>query len=40
MEVDKAATDAPAPKSVEKYQQGMRDLRKQLKKLRDDAEAV
>ena len=40
MEVDKAATDMPAQKSVERYQEGMRELRKQLKKLRDDAEAV
>ena len=39
-EVDKATSDAPAQKSVERYQEGMRDLRKQLKKLRDDAEAV
>ena len=40
MEVDKGATDMPAQKSIERYQEGMRELRKQLKKLRDDAEAV
>ena len=40
MEVAKATKDAPAPKSVERYQEGLRELRKQLKKLRDDAEAV
>ena len=39
-EVDKESAEAPAAKSVERYQEGMRDLRKQLKKLRDDAEAV
>lgn len=39
-EVGNPASDAPPVTSVEKYQQGLRDLRKQLKKLRDDAEAV
>lgn len=39
-DVERTTSDAPAVKSVEKYQAGLRDLRKQLKKLRDDAEAV
>jgi ribosomal protein L19E len=39
-EVAKPSADAPAEKSVERYQEGLRELRKQLKKLRDDAEAV
>jgi predicted amidophosphoribosyltransferase len=39
-EVAKPPSDAPAEKSVERYQEGLRELRKQLKKLRDDAEAV
>jgi len=39
-EVEAPAADVPAQKSVERYQEGLRDLRKQLKKLRDDAEAV
>ncbi|MEA2451968.1 MAG: hypothetical protein QOG04_678 [Actinomycetota bacterium] len=39
-EVDAAKADAPAETNVERYQEGMRDLRKQLKKLRDEAEAV
>lgn len=39
-EVGKPPPESPPAKSVEKYQEGLRDLRKQLKKLRDDAEAV
>jgi predicted amidophosphoribosyltransferase len=39
-EVDQPSSESPPVKSVEKYQEGLRDLRKQLKKLRDDAEAV
>ena len=31
---------APAETNVERYQEGLRNLRKQLKKLRDEAEAV
>ena len=32
--------DETSTKSVENYQEGLRKLRKQLKKLRDEAEAV
>lgn len=39
-EVAQPLAESPPAKSVEKYQEGLRDLRKQLKKLRDDAEAV
>lgn len=39
-EVNEAKTEAPSETNVERYQEGMRDLRKQLKKLRDEAEAV
>lgn len=39
-EVGEAKTESPAETNVERYQEGMRDLRKQLKKLRDEAEAV
>lgn len=39
-EVNEAKTEAPAETNVERYQEGLRDLRKQLKKLRDEAEAV
>lgn len=39
-EVGAANNDRPAETNVERYQEGLRDLRKQLKKLRDEAEAV
>ncbi len=39
-EVNAANQDVRAESSVERYQEGLRDLRKQLKKLRDEAEAV
>lgn len=38
--VDESRSEAPAEANVERYQEGLRDLRKQLKKLRDEAEAV
>ena len=31
---------APQPSEVESYQSGLRELREQLRKLREDAEAV
>ena len=39
-EVTRPEVAAPAETNVERYQEGLRDLRKQLKKLRDEAEAV
>jgi predicted amidophosphoribosyltransferase len=39
-EVPQPKTETPAETNVERYQEGMRDLQKQLKKLRDEAEAV
>jgi predicted amidophosphoribosyltransferase len=39
-EVDRPKAETPAETNVERYQEGLRDLRKQLKKLRDEAEAV
>lgn len=33
-------SEKPSTTSVESYQEGLRKLRKQLKKLRDEAEAV
>jgi predicted amidophosphoribosyltransferase len=39
-EVEAPQSEAPAETNVERYQEGMRELQKQLKKLRDEAEAV
>ena len=38
-DVSEAKKEVPET-NVERYQEGLRDLRKQLKKLRDEAEAV